>query len=448
MVAGALALVLAAPAPSPQPPANPPADLLAGIALVRDGDFEGAVLKLDGAIRAMEAAPRPPADLSTAYLYLGVAYLELDQEMSARARFRQALAKDPALRLDPRQFSPQVIRVFDATRAEGPGAPAPSPTPRATATAPPVSAAPPAGKKGSKKPLLFLLLGGGAAAAGVAAAAGGGGGGTSVPATVDTPTTVPGVGGGTTTTTVAPAPTTTAPGPTPTTTTLPGPTTTTVPTPTTTTTMRPSCSYQMRGPNPGNPYPAGPVPQPAGSCTVETSGGCAWTVTAPGNPWIQIQGASGTGTGSVNFTLGANTTTSARTGSISVSGESASCEIRQSGILGASAEGGAPEGATFLTSTLSLEGGTGQVVVNAAQVFYQAPGSLRAGLADSGPRRVVATVVTSAGRPGEWRFHLASGPAGHLRVLAGDVAVVTPDTVVFRLSGRAGERLVFLAEGP
>src|SRR5690242_18321704 len=105
LIAVLLAAALSAPAQAPQPPA-PAGDLQAGIALVKEGDFEGAVLKLDGAIRALELDPRGGRDLATAYLYLGVAYLELDQQGSARARFRQALGRDPAMRLDPRQFSP------------------------------------------------------------------------------------------------------------------------------------------------------------------------------------------------------------------------------------------------------------------------------------------------------------------------------------------------------
>ena len=129
LAAGVLAFALAVPAPPVQEAAAvSPADLQAGITLVKEGDFEAAVLKLDTAIRGMEAAPAPQKDLATAYLYLGVAYLELDQEMSARARFRQALGRDATMRLDPRQFSPQVIRVFEATRSE-PGTPAPAPSP-------------------------------------------------------------------------------------------------------------------------------------------------------------------------------------------------------------------------------------------------------------------------------------------------------------------------------
>ena len=66
--------------------------------------------------------------MAAAYLYLGIAYLELDQELLARAKFRQALGIAPGLRLDPGQFSAQVIRVFETTRESLRSEPAATPT--------------------------------------------------------------------------------------------------------------------------------------------------------------------------------------------------------------------------------------------------------------------------------------------------------------------------------
>ena len=108
-----LAALLAAPAEGPA--RNP--DLAAGIALVKEGDFESAVVRLDSAVRRLEAGPKPNGELAVGYVYLGVAYLELDQELVARSRFREAAEQDPAMRLDPREFSPQVIRSFEAARS-------------------------------------------------------------------------------------------------------------------------------------------------------------------------------------------------------------------------------------------------------------------------------------------------------------------------------------------
>ena len=72
------------------------AGLAAGIALVRDGDFEGAMLQARHG--------RPPAagrrtrqkDAAQAYVYLGVAFLELDQELVARGKFAGRAGARPA----------------------------------------------------------------------------------------------------------------------------------------------------------------------------------------------------------------------------------------------------------------------------------------------------------------------------------------------------------------
>jgi hypothetical protein len=65
--------------------------------------------------------------------------------------------------------------------------------------------------------------------------------------------------------------------------------------------------------------------------------------------------------------------------------------------------------------------------------------------APMGDNRIEATVVSTGGRAGTWRFDLPSGAVapGSLRVLAGDVALVTDSGVVFQLKGKVGERVVF-----
>lgn len=120
------------------------ASLDAGVKLVRDGAFEPGLLALDAVVRDLEARRGETGDKVQAHLYLGVAYVGLEQETAARRHFKLAADLDPALRLDPGEFSPRVIRVFEAA------------------------------KKGSNKAVLYGggigLLGGGAAlAAGVLA---------------------------------------------------------------------------------------------------------------------------------------------------------------------------------------------------------------------------------------------------------------------------------------
>jgi hypothetical protein len=151
-------------------------DLAAGIRQVEDGDYSAAVITLDRVARALETRKDRAHELARAYLYLGIAYVGLGSETSARARFRDALAQSRDLRLDPEQFPPKVIELFERAREEN-RAPAATAAPGGTAPPAPASAPASAGKKKSKTPLILIGLGG-AAAAGVAVAAGGGGGGT------------------------------------------------------------------------------------------------------------------------------------------------------------------------------------------------------------------------------------------------------------------------------
>jgi hypothetical protein len=169
-------LLAASPAVRAAPPAVADPALAAGIGLAREGDFQGALLKLDEAIRRLETAAAPDRELAQGYLYLGISYLELGQEMPAIERFRAAVLRDLALRLDPAEFSPQVIRFFEAARQEvaamrspAPSAPRPAPTakPAETPTPPP-----PAQEKGKSKTTLLVVGGGVALAAAAIALAG------------------------------------------------------------------------------------------------------------------------------------------------------------------------------------------------------------------------------------------------------------------------------------
>jgi len=356
-------------------------DLAQGVTLVKEGDFEAAVLKLDEAARRLSAEPRNDKELAAAYLYLGIAYLELDQELSARARFKDAATLDRDLRLDPRAFSPQVIRFFDAARQE------------VEATSKAVGTASESRPK-RRVPTLPLALAGGAAAAGVAIAGSGGG-----------------AGGATTTLT-------------PTTTTLPPPGT--------------ACEYSVAGAEPAS-FPARGG---SGTCPVVTSRvGCQWSAEST-ESWIQITGgAGGDGNGVVRFAVAANPG-GARTGRIRLDQDhGARCEIAQ-----AAAESSAAQRAGLtLQATLDVPAAQGQVVVNGSASFFQGTGRLPASVeARPGPNRVEAILIRAQGRPGTWRFEVTGAfePAS-LRVIAGDVTLLTAEAVVFRLAGKPGERIAF-----
>ena len=101
-------------------------------------------------------------------------------------------------------------------------------------------------------------------------------------------------------------------------------------------------------------------------------------------------------------------------------------------------------------SQLDVPGGRGQIVLNGREALFPAAG--RAPLSvrpRSGDNRVEAQLVQGQGRAGLWRFELTGDRtvAGSLRVIAGQVALVTGDVVVFRLKGQPGERVVFTFTG-
>jgi hypothetical protein len=157
VTASGFAPVLAAVAEDP--------GLTAGIRQVDEGDFEGAVATLGPVADRLSA--RGGRDAAQACLYLGIAHLALDQRDAARARFREALAHEPSLRLTPDRFSPKVIAAFEEARREREAA---------ARAAEPAQGAKPASKKGHAG--RTALIAGGAVAAGVGIALAGGGGST------------------------------------------------------------------------------------------------------------------------------------------------------------------------------------------------------------------------------------------------------------------------------
>jgi len=96
---------------------------------------------------------------------------------------------------------------------------------------------------------------------------------------------------------------------------------------------------------------------------------------------------------------------------------------------------------------LDAPGAVGQAVVD-GQVVVAASGqrAQQLGRSREGAAIVTATLLKADGKPGTWRFEAQPGESiepGSLRVLQGDVALLTPTAVVFRLKGEAGERVSF-----
>jgi non-ribosomal peptide synthetase component E (peptide arylation enzyme) len=97
--------------------------------------------------------------------------------------------------------------------------------------------------------------------------------------------------------------------------------------------------------------------------------------------------------------------------------------------------------------TLDVPGAIGQAVVD-GQVVVAESGRRAQQMARrrEGEAVVAANLVKADGKPGTWRFEAEQGEAiepGSLRVLQGDVALLTPTAVVFRLKGNAGEQVSF-----
>lgn len=159
-----LVFLLAAPVSYPQAaPTTKDPEVLKGIALVEEGDYDGAIVTLDRAARRLAEAKNQPGELSQAYLYLGIAYVGKGHEAAAKAKFREAVMQLRDLTLTPDKFPPKVIDLFEAAREEVRRGPQPSPSP-ALASVPAAAAAPQRRGGGHKKLVIIGALG--AAAAG------------------------------------------------------------------------------------------------------------------------------------------------------------------------------------------------------------------------------------------------------------------------------------------
>jgi hypothetical protein len=122
------------------------------------------------------------------------------------------------------------------------------------------------------------------------------------------------------------------------------------------------------------------------------------------------------------------------------------CEGFEGGGAAAPATSASSARHVELLSQLEVPGGSGQVVVNGASLAFAGRGrSIASAPGRRGENRVEAQLVQGGG-PGQWRFELRGSEAfepGSLRVVAGEVVLVGSDAIVFRLGGRAGERIVF-----
>src|SRR5256712_6031412 len=139
---------------------------------------------------------------------------------------------------------------------------------------------------------------------------------------------------------------------------------------------------------------AAPAAGAALSVSVMTSAGCSWTATSIAT-WISITaGASGSGNGTVNYTVAANTGTAARTGTLSVDGQTVT--VAQAGqtcsyTLSPTTASAPAAGAALSTSVSTSTACSWTAASNATWI------SITAGASGSGNGTVNYTVATNTG---------------------------------------------------
>jgi hypothetical protein len=94
-------------------------DLATGIRQVREGDFDAAVITLDGVVKRLSAQKSQAKELGRAYTYLAIAYVGLAQQETAKAKFLEAWKADKSIILSPKEFPPNIIDFFDQAKKEG-----------------------------------------------------------------------------------------------------------------------------------------------------------------------------------------------------------------------------------------------------------------------------------------------------------------------------------------
>jgi hypothetical protein len=96
------------------------------------------------------------------------------------------------------------------------------------------------------------------------------------------------------------------------------------------------------------------------------------------------------------------------------------------------------------TSLLDSPGASGNVSVNAVLAAGVGRGAATIAVQEGASEVRVQGVLATGSGPGTWRFDRQAGGAPiRIKVLEGQVSLVTPESVVFRLRGQAGERVAF-----
>jgi hypothetical protein len=87
--------------------------------MVKRGENQRGLQALDTALKRLGSSQVHKSDIALANLYMGAAYADMGQAGMATDRFREALRLDKGVRLDPKEFPPHVIQVFEQARGGG-----------------------------------------------------------------------------------------------------------------------------------------------------------------------------------------------------------------------------------------------------------------------------------------------------------------------------------------
>ena len=95
-------------------------DLLAdGIDFIESGRWEAASVVLEEVVAGLEGRSPHARDLARAYVYLGVARLQIADAAETRRLFAEARMRDPTLQLGPAEFPRDVLEIWEEARELG-----------------------------------------------------------------------------------------------------------------------------------------------------------------------------------------------------------------------------------------------------------------------------------------------------------------------------------------
>jgi tetratricopeptide (TPR) repeat protein len=107
--------LLAAPVCARAQEASAQTNLAAATSQIRTGDFFGALITLNRAVRDV-ASRADPAATARVHAYRAWAYVGLEQPERAQAAVLLALKADSMIVMDPGEFTPQIVALFDGVR--------------------------------------------------------------------------------------------------------------------------------------------------------------------------------------------------------------------------------------------------------------------------------------------------------------------------------------------